>query len=782
MKLSITEIFRLALDVPPAELGAFLNTHCDSDLMRAQVRALLIEAELAESEPSTLDAQGEPMLDHVLALARNSLFKRAAARDRSGEMLGPFRLLHAIGQGGMGAVWLAERTGDFAQRVAIKWLHAGLSDSARQRFARERETLAKLEHPGIARILDGGSDGDADWFAMEYVPGVALDVYAQTAKPSLRERVTLMIQLCDAVQFAHQNLVVHRDLKPSNILVTANGQPKLLDFGVAKLLGDATATDSRAPMTFAYAAPEQIRGDAITTATDVYALGVILFELLTGERPHKPKGDGSLSLLQAITDTDATAPSSVVREHRQTDHTIKPNQLKGDLDTIVLKTLSRDPARRYASAQALAEDLQRYLNAEPILARQDSAGYRMAKFVRRHALACAAAALAVIAIVAGLGTALILSQRETRALQSAASEAAANSQVSAFLVSLFQAAAPEENMGNPMNAIDMLTLGWQRLQQRPIVNNSATASHDPNDASALIAQAMGESFFGIGEFVSARDAFQYALKHGDAAHSTPRESRLFRAEVTLKLAGSHAELVEFTQARQLVNGLQSEIAALAEPSLQLRADRLLGYIERDSGHYAASIAALNRALSIEPLPAPQKAGLYNSLAFTHAVAGNRLASVAAFEQAEALLTALPAAHPARIWLDYTYGDALRRFADFSQAELRLSRASTALAQMPKPPMAVKKIVSIAQAALALSQPNGALNPALLNAAGLDQLPNGPMKLPQIELRTLYGHWLIRNRQPGLGRQQLDVTAAQCVKSFGAAHPYCRAALDPSHRS
>lgn len=396
MNPKLIQLFRDALDLAVDERAQYLDAHCADLALRAQVDALLLAAEQTEV----------PLPD--LSLAPEA-FERPNLRlvDRSGEVVGSFRLLTPLGSGGMGAVWLAERTAGFNQQVAIKWLHAGLSESARQRFAKERETLAKLEHPGIARIVDGGSDGSADWFAMEYVPGLPLDAYIKQAQPTLTERLNIIIALCEAVGYAHQNLIVHRDLKPGNILVSAGGQPKLLDFGVAKILDDVNQTISRAPMTFAYAAPEQIRGDAITTATDVYALGVILFELLTGERPHKsidnPGGAGGLSLLQAITDTDATAPSSVLNKASHTALSFRSAQLKGDLDTIVLKALSRDPIRRYGSAQALADDLSKFLRGLPIAARPDSLSYRVKKWLRRQPALAAVLVISIVSLLAMSG-------------------------------------------------------------------------------------------------------------------------------------------------------------------------------------------------------------------------------------------------------------------------------------------------------------------------------------------------------------------------------------------
>ena len=404
----------------------------------AQIRALVEQAldldSPAERE-QLLAACGDPVLaaearallgleTKVVALDQGAL--RLAQLEDAAPLpthFGPYRVAGVLGQGGMGDVYLGVRDdGSFRKEVAIKVVRDVYSAEQQQRFLRERELLARLEHPAIAHVLDGGSTpGGQAWMAIERVEGVPLDQYARDRGLSVRERVALMLRVLDGVQYAHQNLIVHRDLKPSNVLVQADGQPKLLDFGIAKLLGssDHTQTSGRAPMTLAYAAPEQVRGDPVTTATDVYALGVILYELLTGERPHKPKGDSPLSLLQAITDTDAIAPSAGLRRRTAQDTTRSPvevRELEGDLDTIVLKALNRDPLRRYPSAQAMRDDLERFLGHQPIRARPDSLGYRVRKWLRRNRSVAAVAALAAIGL---LIAAVLVVQERNRAIQSA---------------------------------------------------------------------------------------------------------------------------------------------------------------------------------------------------------------------------------------------------------------------------------------------------------------------------------------------------------------------------
>jgi hypothetical protein len=395
-----------ALDLDsPAEREQLLAA-CGDPALAAEVRALLgLETKVYALE------QGAARL---AALADES--QRPAS-------FGPYRVLGVLGRGGMGDVYLGVRDdGSFRKEVAIKVARDVYSAEQQHRFLRERELLARLEHPAIAHMLDGGSTASGQaWMAIERVDGVPLDQFAHARSLSVRERVGLFLRVLDGVQYAHQNLIVHRDLKPSNVLVQPDGQPKLLDFGIAKLLGSSehTQTSGRAPMTLAYAAPEQIRGVDVTTATDVYALGVILFELLTGERPYKLQGDNPLSLLQAITDTDAPAPSESLRRRSGDTTTRSPGdvrELRGDLDTIVQKALNRDPLRRYPSAQSMRDDLERFLAHQPIKARPDSVGYRARKWLRRNRAVAAVAALAAVGL---LVAAVLVVQERNRAIRNA---------------------------------------------------------------------------------------------------------------------------------------------------------------------------------------------------------------------------------------------------------------------------------------------------------------------------------------------------------------------------
>jgi tetratricopeptide (TPR) repeat protein/tRNA A-37 threonylcarbamoyl transferase component Bud32 len=323
-----------------------------------------------------------------------------------GRRLGPYRIQKLIGRGGMGTVFLATRDDDqFRKSVAVKLLRFDTDDSAvLARFRNERQILAALDHPNIAALYDGGSTEDGlPYIVMEYVPGQTLLNYCQSLGLSIPAKLRLFRQICDAVQYAHQKLIVHRDLKPGNILVTREGLPKLLDFGIAKLLlgpellGDAAVytRTGLAVMTPDYASPEQIRGEPVSTATDIYSLGAVLYELLTGQRPHMLTRYNPAELQREICETDPKAPS-----------TIGGRELRGDLDTIVLKALQRDPARRYRSVEQMSEDILRHLENRPVIARPDTLVYRFSRFTVRNRWAIAAGTAVVLSLAAGAAVSL----------------------------------------------------------------------------------------------------------------------------------------------------------------------------------------------------------------------------------------------------------------------------------------------------------------------------------------------------------------------------------------
>ncbi|MCG6118842.1 MAG: serine/threonine-protein kinase [Aquimonas sp.] len=343
----------------------------------------------------------------------------AAAPDR----LGPFRLVRVLGTGGMGEVWLGERDdGEVEQRVAVKRVRNNNVRFA-ERLREERRILARLEHPNIAHFIDAGLDAaGTPWLAMEYVDGVPITDWCQQHALGLEARLRLFIKVCAAVEHAHRHLVVHRDLKPSNILVSTEGEPKLLDFGIAKLLDTTVAEATQTALTPAYAAPEQLRGGAISTATDVYALGLVLFRLLSGTLPETRTGENLAQVLARLDDEETERPS---RRAARNDRPLPypAGALAGDLDAIVAQALRAEPARRYGSPAALAEDIARHLDARPVLARAPTRWYRAGRFIRRHSLAVGFASLAAVALVAGTAVALDQAARARAAAAVAENEA-----------------------------------------------------------------------------------------------------------------------------------------------------------------------------------------------------------------------------------------------------------------------------------------------------------------------------------------------------------------------
>lgn len=420
----IDELFHEAIELPQNRRAEFLASACRGDAsLRAEIEKLIDACNKAENFIET-----PPLLDEITI---------EFARPQTGELrLGAYRVIREIGRGGMGTVYLAARADEeFRKHVAIKVVTAGFDhDTIIQRFRSERQILAGLDHPNIARLLDGGTtDGGAPYFVMEYIEGQTIRDYCDTHRLSIIERLKLFRDVCSAVHFAHQNLVVHRDIKPANILVTPDGTPKLLDFGVAKLLSsdargvDLTEATSRM-MTPEYASPEQARGETITTASDVYSLGVLLYELLTGHRPYRFSSRSMMEIVEAICEQEPAKPSTAILRTvtspgagRDTEVTVTPEaiskardsepnrlrrELEGDLDNIVLKAMRKEPQRRYASVEQFSEDIKRYFDHLPVIARKDTLSYRASKFTARNKAGVAAAMLVVIALVAGAVTTL----------------------------------------------------------------------------------------------------------------------------------------------------------------------------------------------------------------------------------------------------------------------------------------------------------------------------------------------------------------------------------------
>lgn len=520
--LQVKEIFHEAAELEPEERRTFLLERCGDDYEMRRELELLMESH---------EGAGQFIERPAMASASDILLEGEASL-WAGRAVGQYRVLREVGRGGMGLVLLAVRADDqFKKQVAIKILRRGMdSGEIVRRFRTERQILASLEHPNIARLLDGGITEDGlPYIVMEYIEGQPVDKYCDEHKLGTDKRLLLFRKICSVVEFAHQNLVIHRDLKPSNILITSDDEPKLLDFGIAKLLNpelaaqtlSATATDLRL-MTPEYASPEQIRGQNITTVSDIYSLGILLYRLLTGHAPYHFTQTSPQEIERLVCHTEPERPSTVVGrtegittgEHtaRITPETVgeargEPpealrRRLRGDLDNIVLKALKKEPERRYSSAAQLSEDIRRYMEGLPITARKDTFAYRASKFIGRNRIGVAAASLVLLAILAGLTASIWQARVAARERNQARRETAKADQLNKFLKSILSAAAPEQK-GKNVKVIEVLNDAAARID--------AEFANQP-DLRAQALQTIGQTYAEIGLLNEAERYSREALK------------------------------------------------------------------------------------------------------------------------------------------------------------------------------------------------------------------------------------------------------------------------------
>jgi serine/threonine protein kinase len=460
----VDELLQSALEVEPERRDAFLQQACaDDPELLDEVRSLLtsdrkagdfLQTPAAELAACVISADEEPSF----------------SRSLEGQLISHYRILKMIGRGGMGTVWLAERCdGRFERRVAIKFLNvAALDQASAERFKREGSILGKLAHPLIAELIDAGLTSTGEPFlVLEYVEGRPVDAYCDEHKLSVNARIRLFLDVLSAVAHAHSNLIVHRDIKPSNVLVRNDAQVKLLDFGIAKVLADETSSGSAtltleagAALTPRFAAPEQVSEGTITTATDIYALGVLLYLLLTGNHPAGAGSHSPAQLIKILLDEEprrASESTSSISEDAAANRATTPEklrrQLRGDLDRIIAKAIKKEPAERYRSASAFADDLQRFLEHKPVLARPDSFRYRTAKFVRRNRVAVTVAAIALVATISGVATIVIQDRRVRAERDIALRELVRSQRHDEFLDFLLSDAAPS---GKPFTVNDLL--------------------------------------------------------------------------------------------------------------------------------------------------------------------------------------------------------------------------------------------------------------------------------------------------------------------------------------
>jgi serine/threonine-protein kinase len=639
-------LFDRAFDLDPGEQAAFLSAACPGEPdLRAEVEELL---RLAADTSGALEPE---------ALKESPLWQELNVEPeaRSPEVpagrIGRWRVLGELGRGGMGVVYLVERAdGEFEQRAALKLLHPSLASAeALRRVEQERQILAGLEHPGIARLLDGGrADDGRPYLVMERVEGRPIDRYCDEERLTVAARLRLFVAVGRAVEHAHRSLVVHRDIKPSNIVVTDSGEVKLLDFGIAKLLQPEAAAEPLTGtitriLTPDYASPEQVLGGAITVASDVYQLGLLLYELLTGRRPYRVGSVSALEIERAVCHLEPRRPSAIVgapapapgpeeraadeiAARRRTTPRALARRLRGDLDTIVLQALRKEPERRYASVAHLVEDVERHLAALPVRARGDSFGYRAARLALRHRATVASALLGVLLLVGWAVTATRQAAAIGRQRDRAQAEAAKARQVKELVVRLFEGVQPAEARGRELSARELLDRGWASLEDE--------LAGQP-EVQAELLETVGGAYRELGVYDRARRLLDRALE-------------LARAQ-------------EGADPRRLPAALLGH-----------------GRLRRDLGEYDAAEAELREALELRralgPVD-PEVATILSDLAMTVHHRGDYRQGEELFRQALAMRRELFGdAHPEVAESLDELGTSLRHQARYAEAELLLREA------------------------------------------------------------------------------------------------------------
>ncbi len=733
----IAIIVRQALEFGPRDRVVFVRKSCgdDSFLYDAVLERLL---ERGDSVPFAASTALDDDSGVATELAGSGLPN--APPDRSGERVGHYRLLSRIGLGGMGAVYLAERDdATYRQRVAIKMVNEGLYGSLTAgRLRAERQMLASLDHPNIARVLDGGTASDGTpYFVMEYVDGVLLDVYCDSHGLDIAARLKLFRAICAAVHCAHQNLIVHRDLKPSNILVTAEGAPKLLDFGIAKLLDASQARHTIAVtqasvrlMTPQYASPEQVTGGPITTATDVYALGLLLYELLAGRRAFDIQSYRLKDMERVLTTTPVVPPSSAVlckdmkgglaagraeqiAAARSTPLQRLHRQLRGDLDVIVLKALQIEPERRYVSVEQFSRDAEHFLDGRPIVAQRDTWSYRTGKFVQRYRLTVAASGVILLLLVGFAATMYVQAGRIARERDRATAEGARAETVSSFLVELFELSDPGRTRGATITAREILDTGARRVTEG-LRSQPAT--------QATLLETIGKVYVNLGLYGNAAAAAQRALdlrrqeRSGDhpevvtsltllggalleagdfkAAEPTLKEALAMQRRLAASGSVPEADIVHTLGRVRQLEGRYDEAEKLYNESLTLYTDAsggdtpavssvmndLAQVLERRAD-LAGAAAMTREALAMDRRllgPDHPRVGLQlHNLAYYLYLQGSLDEAGPLFQESLALLNRVVGAeHPDTIRVLGSYGRFLQRRGRFTEAERVLREALT----------------------------------------------------------------------------------------------------------
>lgn len=633
----IERLLEEALAVPTSELGDWLRAHCDDEAVRREVRALVAAL---DTRHDFLEAAHEAEPPHS-----------APPPDE----IGAFRIVRPLGSGGSSRVWLAARhDGSHERLVAIKIPHDDAEPELIRRFLAERRVLASLDHPHIARLFDSGTTDDGrPYFVMEYIPGTPVDLWCDRQRLGIEARIRIFRKVCDAVHYAHQHLVVHRDIKPGNILVTADGEPKLVDFGIAKLLDpvhdDATTRNGLAPLTLAYASPEQLSGRDVATPSDVYSLGLVLYRLLCGRLPDAsrqrdaaatPQPPSALVGNTSGSDADLGLASSVEARAatRGTDPKRLRRRLRGDLDRIAVKAIHPEPERRYASCDQLSQDLARELAGLPILARPDSWSYRTRRWMSRNPVAAALALGLLASLVAFSAVMGVQTRRLAAARDRAEREQALAERTTNLVVDLFELSDPERARGRTVSARELLAQGVVRVQ--------AQFAHLPLQRATLLS-TLGTLHHKVGLYREARSLLEQAVELQRASGADPSSL----AESLIRLGELADDQGHSSRALEsLREGLELRQATLGEddPAVAEARTHLAAALVH-AGELGAAEPLLRQALATlrgSGAPPSSRAVALNELALLHMEQGRPEVAEPLLREARALWESnLGADHP-----------------------------------------------------------------------------------------------------------------------------------------
>ena len=698
----VKSLFDSALSQPPEQRDLWVaGASPDDPDLRREVQSLL--AALSDA-PDRFERPAVVSLDDLVGEADPE-------RPNLGSRVGPYRLIREVGRGGMGVVFEAQRDDDqYRKRVAIKTISLGRdSELILRRFRYERQILAQLEHRNIAALVDGGITASGQpFFAMEFVEGLPIDDYCDAHRLGVRERLQLFRQVCGAVQHAHQNLVIHRDLKPSNILVTADGTAKLLDFGIAKLLNEGegegesgeglTQAGGGTPLTAAYASPEQVNGEPVSTATDVFSLGVVLYQLISGRHPFNHDQPGAEEVRRRIREQQPTPPSAAAGNGMNR----LPRTLRSDLDSITLMALRKEPERRYSSVEQLSDDLQRFRTGLPVLAQPDSIGYRARKFVRRNRGAVAGGAAAALALAFGLAATFWQAAVARGERDRARLEAEKALQVTDFVQGMLRAADPR-SQGKDVTVAEALATAEQRADSE--------LKGQPEVFAAVLA-TIGRTYLGLGRYDDAERPLTRALALSRAhdegsgkavvdnlrslAGLESERGRLKEAAALLEeaLARARREPVDSTTlgavldaygSMQLDQGEFGNAEGTLREAVAIRRS-LLGNRHQDVAaslnNLAVAVGQQNRFREAIPLHQealavlraakgpehPDVATGLNTLANAYAIVGDYGAADSLFRRAlDQRVKLLGPHHPEVAWTHYSYADMLRLSGAYARA-------------------------------------------------------------------------------------------------------------------